>query len=96
MTTVAPDQLDDYWDFGWNLVPIEPGSKAPPSGKEFAGWQNFDVEDMGREKFREMFEGRGVGLILGPSSLHTVDVDIDCQERTTLCGWVTTRSLRRS
>jgi len=72
-----------YWDRGFSVVPIEPGTKRP--AKEIMGWQGYcngppstDV----RQKWLARYADYGIGLLLNTEiapgwRIAAVDVDDD-------------------
>ena len=62
--------IGQYRALGWALIPIPAGSKAPVA-KEW-GTRQFAPADFPT--------GCNVGVILGPRSHDTVDIDLDCRE----------------
>lgn len=75
------DAVARYLDLGFAPIPIEPRTKAP----RLSGWPTLDVGNYEHpEQFHELFEGRGVGLLLGERSGGLVDVDLDSAEAVTI------------
>ena len=70
----ANSPLAEYRRRGWALVPIPAGKKGPVA----PGWR---TRHWTPDDFRP---GANVGLILGPRSGETVDIDLDCGEALTL------------
>lgn len=70
--------LNQFWERGWEVIPIQPGSKKPRAG--LTDWPQFRHEDHTAEELGRLFEGHGVALLLGPSSSNVVDVDLDSSE----------------
>ena len=70
------DWLADYQRLGWGqaLVPIPQGEKGP----RVPGWQTRELRP------GDFTAGCNVGLILGPRSGDTVDIDLDCPEALAL------------
>jgi hypothetical protein len=68
--------IDGYHQRGWALVPTPAGQKAPVA----EGWQTRNWQPV------DFHSGNNVGLILGPRSGDTVDVDLDCVEALALAG----------
>ena len=66
MTTMM-EWAKEYIGIGWKLAALRPGSKGPYQN----GWQNLDV---GVGHWRACPDD-GMGVILGPSGLASIDVD---------------------
>lgn len=71
---MSGDFLDEYRRRCWALVPIPAGQKGP----RIKGWQTHEFSPA------DFTAGGNVGLILGPRSGETVDIDIDCPEALAL------------
>lgn len=78
-----PD-IKPYLNLGWEVVPIVPGQKRPSVG----GWSKLRVSKMGAEERDDLFDGQGVGLLLGKPSGGVVDVDLDVREAAMLANEV--------
>jgi len=80
MSDSAYEQIKQYVDNGWKLVPIPRGSKAP-KGKHAKGWQTNFITD-------PMAIGDGnCGILLGEPSGWLIDIDFDWREAAELASY---------
>jgi AAA domain/Bifunctional DNA primase/polymerase, N-terminal len=64
------DTVRDYLDRGWAVVPVDARDKSP----NIHGWPELAAQ---RAFTPHDFEGRNVGVVLGPVSGDLVDIDLD-------------------
>jgi hypothetical protein len=83
MNAIFSAWAEAYWQRGYSVVPIEPGSKRP--AKQITGWQGYCNGPPGakvRQEWLARYAGNGIGLLLNTEiavgwRIAAVDVDDD-------------------